>query len=115
MVIKGEEMKSEVREGMRGGPGAVALCHLVTKENLPAKCRLFSVVTLEKGCGIGKHEHAAETEMYYVLQGEGVLDDNGTEKPFRKGDCNVCGNGAYHAVTNEKDEPLVFVAAIVLE
>jgi quercetin dioxygenase-like cupin family protein len=115
MVIRREEMKNETREGMRGGPGAVALNHIVSGDALPAKCRLFSVVTLEKGCGIGKHEHAAETEMYYVLAGEGVLDDNGELKAFRKGDCNVCGGGAYHAVTNEKDEPLVFAAVIVLE
>jgi quercetin dioxygenase-like cupin family protein len=115
MIIKSEEMKSEVREAMRGGPGAVTLRHLVPKESLPGKCRICALLTLEKGCGIGAHEHAAETEMYYVLQGEGVLDDNGEMKPFRKGDCNVCGGGATHAVVNERDEPLVIVAAIILE
>ena len=115
MVIKSEEMKSEVREAMRGGPGAVALMHIATGEALPKKCRLFTLITLEKGCGIGAHEHAAETEMYYVLQGEGVLNDNGEIKPFRKGECNICGGGASHAITNEKDEPMVIVAAIILE
>ena len=114
MVIKSEEMKNEIREGMRGGPGSVAIQHIASGEALPKNCRLFSIVTLEKGCGIGAHVHATETEMYYVLQGEGVIDDNGTPTPFRKGDCNVCGGGAYHAVTNEKDEPLVFAAVIVL-
>lgn len=115
MVIRNEEMKNEIRETMKGGPGTVAIHHLAAREALPAKARLFSVITLQKGCGIGKHEHSGETEMYYVLQGEGVLDDNGEKKPFRKGDCNVCGGGATHGVTNLKDEPLVFVAVIVLE
>lgn len=115
MVIKSEEMKNEAREGMRGGPGSVAIHHIAAGEVLPKNCRLFSIVTLEKGCGIGKHEHAAETEMYYAMQGEGIIDDNGALKPFRKGDCNVCGGGAYHAITNEKDEPLVFAAVIVLD
>jgi|AGTN01.3.fsa_nt_gi Uncharacterized conserved protein, contains double-stranded beta-helix domain len=115
MVIKSEEMKSEVREGMRGGPGSVAIQQIASGAALPAKCRLFSIVTLEKGCGIGAHEHSGETELYYVLEGEGVLNDNGALKPFRRGDCNVCGGGATHAVANERDEPLVFVAVIVLE
>jgi quercetin dioxygenase-like cupin family protein len=115
MVIKSGEMKSEAREGMRGGSGSVLLTHIATGGQLPQKCRLFSVITLEKGCGIGAHAHSGETELYYVLQGEGVLDDNGEKKPFRKGDCNVCGGGATHAIENEKDEPLVLVAAIVLE
>lgn len=115
MVIRGEEMKNEVRESMRGGPGAVSIRHIASGEALPGKCRLFSIVTLEKGCGIGAHAHAGEAEIFYVLEGEGVLDDNGTQKPFRKGDGHVCGGGAYHAITNEKDEPLVLTAAIILE
>ena len=113
MVIKSEEMKNEVRENMRGGPGSVAIHHVVSGGDLPKNCRLFSTVTLEKGCTIGKHDHVAETEVYYGLQGEGVIDDNGELKPFRKGDCNVCGGGAYHAISNEKDEPLVFIAVIM--
>jgi quercetin dioxygenase-like cupin family protein len=87
----------------------------VPGEALPGKCRLFSLITLEKGCGIGAHAHSGETEIFYVLQGEGVLDDNGERKAFRKGDSNVCGDGATHAITNEKDEPLVLAAVIVLE
>ena len=115
MIIRSAEMQSEARAAMRGGPGAVGLCHIVPAGALPGKCRLFSLITLEMGCGIGAHVHENETEMYYALQGEGVLDDNGEKKDFRAGDCNVCGGGAYHAIVNEKDEPLVFVAAIVLE
>lgn len=113
MVIKGADMQSELREAMRGGPGHVDICHVVGAENLPAKSRLFSLVTLEKNCGIGAHAHHGETEIFYVLEGEGVLDDNGELKPFVKGDTNVCGGGAMHAITNEKDEPLRMIAVII--
>jgi len=113
MVIKGADMKTEVRENMRGGPGQVDILHILGADNLPAKSRLFSYVTLEKDCGVGPHPHSGETEIFYVLEGEGVIDDNGVKKPFAKGDCNVCGGGAYHAVTNEKDEPLRMIAVII--
>jgi quercetin dioxygenase-like cupin family protein len=68
---------------------------------------------LEKDCGIGPHEHTGETEIYYVLEGEGVLDDDGQLKPFAKGDSNICGGGATHAVTNTKDEPMRIIAVII--
>ncbi len=113
MVIKVADMQSEIREAMRGGPGRVDIRHIVGADNLPAKSRLFSLITLEKNCGIGPHAHSAETEIFYVLEGEGVLDDNGEIKPFVKGDANVCGGGATHAVTNEKDEPLLMIAVII--
>lgn len=113
MVIKGADMQSELREAMRGGPGQVDIVHIAGADCLPAKSRLFSLVTLEKGCGIGAHAHSGETEMFYVLEGEGVIDDNGEMKPFQKGDCNVCGGGATHAVTNVQDAPLRMIAVII--
>lgn len=113
MVIKSHEMKGEKRHEMRGGTGTVDLLHIVEGQALPTKARLFSLVTLEKGCSIGAHAHEGETEIFYVLEGEGLIDDNGEKKVFAKGDCNICGNGAYHAVSNENDEPLRFMAVII--
>ena len=115
MVIRVEDMRTETREQMRGGTGQVRLEHIVPNEKLPSKARLFSVTTLEKDCGIGLHEHNGESEVYYVLEGEGVLEDNGVKTTFRKGDCHVCGDGCSHALSNEKEEPLILVAAIILE
>lgn len=113
MVIKSADMASEIREKMRGGSGQVDILHIVGADKLPLKARLFSLITLEKDCGIGSHPHSGETEIYYVLEGEGVIDDNGDLKPFFKGDCNICGGGATHAVTNQKDEPLRMIAVII--
>jgi quercetin dioxygenase-like cupin family protein len=89
--------------------------HIVPADKLPAKARLFSVMSLEKGCSVGRHEHKGETEIYYVISGEGILNDNGTIRPFKKGDCNVCGNGDFHSVSNENDETLEIVAVIILD
>jgi len=115
MVIKIEDMKSEQRERMRGGEGTVGLLSIVPADDLPAKARLFSVVTLQKGCSIGSHIHENETEIFYILEGEGMLNDNGVNKTLRAGDCNVCPSGHSHAIANEKEEPLKFIAAIVLD
>lgn len=100
---------------MRGGGGSVNILHVVPKEHLPAKTRLFSVVTLKTGCGIGKHEHTGESEIFHVLFGEGMLDDNGAIRTVRAGDSCICKSGEYHAISNERPEPLTLVAAIILE
>ena len=115
MYIKKDEMKVEIRENMRGGGGNVAVQSLIDKAKLPKKCRMFGVMTIEKGCGIGAHDHVNETEFYYCLSGEGVVLDEGKELPFMAGDCTSCGEGKSHAIRNEKDEPLVVLACIVLE
>jgi mannose-6-phosphate isomerase-like protein (cupin superfamily) len=37
------------------------------------------------------------------------------EKIVKKGDLVITGNGASHAIRNEKSEPLVFLALIILD
>ena len=115
MVIRDEDMKKEQRPNLRGGDGAAEFLHVVPEGFMPPACRLFSVITLEKGCGIGRHEHIAEAEIYYVLEGEGVINDNGMIRQIKKGDSSICGGGDFHSVANEKDEPLKILAAIIKE
>ena len=115
MFIKHDEMKMIPRPRLRDGYGTVDFLHIVPEESRPAKCRLFSEMILEKGCSAGRHDHTGETEIYYVLEGEGIINDNGTIRPFKKGDCNVCGGGDFHSVSNENDEPLRMMAIIILD
>jgi mannose-6-phosphate isomerase-like protein (cupin superfamily) len=115
MFFKGDEMTVEPRVRLRDGFGTTDFVQLVPKEHLPAKSRLFSLMCLEKGCSVGRHDHTNETEIYYVVEGEGIINDNGTIRPFRKGDCSVCGGGSFHSVSNENDETLKIVAVIILD
>ena len=113
MFIKNEEMEIKPRVRLRDGYGTTDFLHIVPEAVRPPKCRLFSVMMLEKGCSVGRHDHTGETEVYYVIEGEGILNDNGTMRPFKKGDCNVCGGGDFHSVSNENDETLKIFAVII--
>jgi len=115
MFYKPEEMKVEPRVRLRDGFGTTEIVHLVPKEDLPEKTRMFALMCLDKGCSIGRHEHKNESEIYYVVEGEGILNDNGIIRPFRKGDCHICPSGSFHAVSNENDETLKILAVIILD
>jgi len=115
MFIKNDEMKTIPRPRLRDGYGTVDFLHIVPEELRPGNCRLFSEMILEKGCSAGRHDHTGETEIYYVLEGEGIINDNGTIRPFKKGDCNVCGGGDFHSVSNENDETLRMMAIIIMD
>jgi len=115
VVIKKEKSTTEVRERMREGPGRVVIQNSLKKEEYPPHCRLFAPIILEKGCGIGTHTHTGEAEIFYVVEGEGVYNDNGRECLFQKGDLSVTYSGECHSVRNEKDETMVIMAAILPE
>ncbi len=107
-------MTKEIREKMRAGNGSVHLQDIFNVDELKGKCRLFSQITLESGCSIGSHQHDQEEEIYYILSGTGIVDDNGQVKNIGPGDAVKTGGGEYHSITNTGDEPLVFMAVILL-
>jgi quercetin dioxygenase-like cupin family protein len=114
MIIRSDEMKRTVRANMRGGSGEVILTNLMG-EGTMAHTRLFSTLTLETGCSIGEHDHVNETEYYWILTGEGIVTEADGEHVVRAGDLVVTGGGASHAIRNEHEETLTFLALIILD
>lgn len=68
--------------------------------------------TLEPGASIGMHTHETNSEMIYILSGNGkVLYDNG-EESLSAGDCHYCPKGHAHSLMNDGEENLVFFAVV---
>lgn len=105
--------RKEVR--VQNGKGMAKMKSLATREELYEHGRLFAHVTLDPGCSIGYHNHVNETEWYYMIKGEGVFNDNGTEVIMHAGDIGATGYGEYHGMENRSDEPLEFIALIVMK
>lgn len=112
MIIKESEMSVEVRENMREGKGQITIKHLVNKENLK-NARLLADITIPVGAGIGDHEHNNETEYYIILEGKGIVVDDGTDKEVTVGDVVVTGGGATHSIRNIGDSTLKMIAVII--
>lgn len=112
MIIHRHEMKVELKEKMRGGEGTTTLVNLVDGATMK-NARLLSEISLPSGASIGEHRHDSETEYYIILEGTGMVVDNGTEKPVKPGDVVVTGDGASHSIKNTGSVPLKFHAVII--
>lgn len=81
---------------VQNGKGLIHMKDLTDKAGLYNHGRLFAHVTIDPGCSIGDHPHDHETEFYYIIKGEGVFNDNGTEIVVRPGDICATGYGEVH-------------------
>ena len=115
MIIKSNSFQTERRENMRGGEGTVRISHAATKDMLPPGLRLHAQITLPPGASIGEHIHENETELFYVLQGNGEMLDGGVWTPLASGDATSTGGGASHALRNTGEDDFVVMATIVLQ
>ena len=114
MLYKRNELKSEIREKPRGGSGNATFLHLVEGKGAVHKnTSLLAEITLPPEASIGPHSHTEDMEYYIILEGNGMVNDNGTEKAVTKGDVMITGNSETHSISNTGDVPLVFHAVIV--
>ena len=113
MIKKAAEAKTEYREHMRDGAGTVELTNYVTPAEMGDKGRMFGTIKLNPGCGIGFHVHEKDSEYFYIIKGTAQYSDNGEIKTVTAGDVTVCPAGTGHSITNNSDEVVELVAAIV--
>ncbi len=113
MIRKAAECKKEYRENMRGGNGTVELTSFATPAELYDKGRLFANITLKPGCSIGYHVHEKDSELFYIMKGEALYNDNGAECTVNAGDVTICPAGAGHAIANNGGETVEICAVIV--
>ncbi|MDR1930658.1 MAG: cupin domain-containing protein [Treponema sp.] len=114
MVYRRDELKVESREHVRDGKGALSFVHYVEgKGAVQSNTSMFAEITLPPGTSIGYHPHHGETEFYIIIEGGGVVNDDGKEVPVGPGDVMVTGNGASHSIANNGEIPLKLTAAII--
>ena len=113
MIKKAAEFTTDYRENMRGGNGTVELTSFATPAELNDKGRLFANITLKPGCGIGYHVHEGESELFYVMKGDVIYNDNGTECACTAGDVMICPAGSGHAIACSGEEAAEVCAVIL--
>lgn len=113
MLKLANELPYDIFEKRFGGEGEVKSTRLLEAEQMKGKGRAFNLMMLTPGSSLGYHQHNGETETYYILSGEGMLNDNGEQKPLKPGDVAFTDNGGFHSIENTGTTNLEFVALIL--
>lgn len=115
MVRTESEMRSETRSEMGGGKGSVDVIQILEKDELKGHGRLFARNILKPGTSIGFHKHVGDFEIYYIVRGQGLFNDNGTIVPVKAGDVGVIDNLQSHAIENTGNEDMEVLAVVLYE
>lgn len=115
MIRKKSDIKTEIKEHVQNGEGKGNFSILVTPEELRGHGRMFNRIALEEGASIGLHDHTKDFEVYYILSGKGLVDDNGEDVIVEAGDVIYTADGAKHSIKNIGNEPLDFLAVVLFD
>ena len=116
MVKTQAQQRTEIVEALRGGKKSTQITHILEKEQMHGKGRLFALTVLKPGASIGYHKHEGDFEAYYFIKGEGLFNDNNRENlVVRKGDLALIAVGESHSIENTGTEDLEFIALILFD
>lgn len=113
MTSNVKDMRCETRSRLRDGNGDAQLTHLFAADKLSGKMKMCARVLLEHGCSIGEHSHDTDGELYIVLRGKGMVNDNGTPREVTAGDAVWTTGGEFHSIINHGEEPLELYAIVI--
>ena len=75
----------------------------------PLRNMSLAEATLSPGQKTTRHYHPRAEEIYLVLQGSGLMEVAGDVAEVGPGDAIAIPNGLPHQITNNREEPLVFL------
>lgn len=106
MTIDFEKIPEQALPAFKGGEGCV-------------NARIFDDGTakimkmrLEPGSSIGEHTHVGNSEVIFILSGEGTHVADGHQEAARPGMALYCPEGHTHCLKNTGSEPLTFYAVV---
>ena len=113
MIKRNVELKRDLQREFRGGKGAVTLEHFMDQAMANGAGRLFAQTIVPPGSSVGLHKHEGDSEVYYILEGKALVNDNGVEVELGAGDINFCADGSSHAIENIGTTDLRYIAIIL--
>lgn len=106
MKINFKEMEAERVPNFKGGEG-----EFIVKSEFDGTNKII-YGRLEPGSTIGYHKHETNSEIIYILEGNGKCKYDDGEEALSAGDCHYCPKGHSHCLINDSNADLVFFAVV---
>ena len=113
MIRESKNYRLQERSALRGGNGAIPFYHAIEPGESFDKLTLCAILEIAPGCSIGEHPHNPDAEIYFILQGELQVEDNGFPHTLRVGDIMYTGNGENHCARNLTNETVRMLAVVI--
>ena len=96
----------EIQKKCHDGEGQILFREVFKKEDFESNLQHLHETIIDPHSTIGYHLHEGNEEIYYIIQGEGIMKIDGEEKRVFAGDAIITHSGSYHGLINDTDNEL---------
>ena len=102
-----------VSEKCYGGTGKALIEKLAGPEKFYQTPVFYGTVQLGSDDTVGDHQHKGNMEIYTIIKGKAIYNDNGTEIKVSEGDTTIVYDGEFHGIRPDDCDELIFAALII--
>lgn len=105
--------KTVVQEKCHEGEGSIIFREVFVDSDFKSSIKFLHETSVQPNSTIGYHKHIGNEEVYYIVEGEGLMSVDGQEKVVGPGDAIITYSGSMHGLKNigkEKLKIIVFEA-----
>ena len=115
MICRAQDMKPVRREHLQAGAGGSWNTYALPPgtELEGSHFRMIGTIRLDPGAEVGLHTHLTNEELFVILEGQGLYEEDGTVTEVGPGDMLILQRTHQHAIRNVGKGPLSFLAVIV--
>jgi mannose-6-phosphate isomerase-like protein (cupin superfamily) len=107
MLLRGpRNTQTFENHGVHGGDGFAVARRLFTRDDFASSMFFFNESSLQPGSSYGDHPHQGDEEIYYILEGRGLMQVDGEEQEVETGDAVLTRSGSHHSLRNIGNSPL---------
>jgi mannose-6-phosphate isomerase-like protein (cupin superfamily) len=105
-VLVGTNADAVRIQGVHGGHGELLWKCFARLHMTHAPIAGFEYVQVPAGTAIGRHKHSRTEEIYFVLSGRGLMDQDGVRSEVDPGDLIMSRRDVTHAMDVLGDQPV---------
>lgn len=109
MIVRSQNLRVEQRTGERLGTST----KLLEEEQMHGEAKVFARVALRPGSMAPLHKHEGSFEAFYILAGQGEVNDNGAIAEVKVGDVMFTDDGECHSIRNVGETDLEYIALVI--
>lgn len=106
MIVRNIFATNRREERAHGGEGQVSVCRSLIASDFVGPWHFVDYAVLPPGSSIGLHRHGEDEELYFILEGGGLMTVDGERRRVRRGDLILNRPGGIHGLENVSDQRL---------
>ncbi len=97
------------KEKSHGGKGFLEKVRAFVSGDFETPIAFIDYVVIPPGASIGFHMHGDDEEVYFIVEGGGIMRDENSEVSVRKGDIIVNSRHGSHGLANNTNGNIVLL------